>query len=166
MIRFNDRGRIVIRFDDRVILAAGEDAATGSRKLDELIDRIAKGEERPLTPKEARSLDGVRAGKFKRRRGQHRSDRRDEQREHRYERYEWLQKLREHLKHDPAEKVIKRAYRSRDVPYVLNKRTAEWAHKLLQQRKLEQMQEHGESFVDYPIRSVESLANLLKRGPK
>ena len=54
-------------FGDRVLLAAGEDAHTGSHKLHALLDRIAKDEAPTLTRQETGSL---RAVPFKRRRGQ------------------------------------------------------------------------------------------------
>jgi hypothetical protein len=57
-------------FGDRVVLAAGEDAHTGSHKLDELLDRIAEGREPLLTRQETGSLRDVLVGKFRRKPGQ------------------------------------------------------------------------------------------------
>jgi hypothetical protein len=57
-------------FTNRVVLAAGEDAHTGSHKLDELLDRIARGEASLLTRQETGSLRDVMAGKFRRKPGQ------------------------------------------------------------------------------------------------
>ena len=54
--------------NNRVEIAAGEDAQTGTRKLDELLERIRNGEEPPLTAVETGSLLDI--DKFKRRRGQ------------------------------------------------------------------------------------------------
>jgi uncharacterized protein YoaH (UPF0181 family) len=64
------RADLAAKWHDRVIIAAGEDAATGTKKLDELLDRIAAEEEPVLTPQETASLREVRSGKFKRKRGQ------------------------------------------------------------------------------------------------
>jgi hypothetical protein len=57
---------------DRVIIAAGEDKATGTSHVAELKDRITRGIEPPLTQKEWVSLAAWDRGKlFARKRGQH-----------------------------------------------------------------------------------------------
>ena len=146
-------------FGDRVVLAAGEDAQTGSHKLDELLKRIARDEAPLLTEQEKGSLRDV--GKFKRRRGQHKSDSRLEQSVYAQDLLKWLKQIREVLKSHPAEKAEKRRQRGH---YDLRRRVAEEAHEILQQRKLAWKQECGEDFVDYRVPSVASLMNRLKRN--
>ena len=148
-------------FGDRVVLAAGEDAHTGSHKFDALLNRIAKGEEPLLTEQEKASLDDVLAGKFKRKRGQHRSDRRRMQSVHAHALLQWLRQLRAEMKRDPHERALKHELRG---AYVINERVAQRAHDLLLEQKEAQQQEHGAAFVDRPLPSVASLANRLKRG--
>src|SRR5262249_38607676 len=119
-------------FGDRVVLAAGEDAYTGSHKLDELLDGIAEEREPVLTEREKGSLRDVRAGKFKRKPGQHISHRSLEQREGRHQLWAWLKRLKEAVKHDPEERALKRAQRG---SYIINDRVGELAHELLQQHE-------------------------------
>jgi hypothetical protein len=47
------------RLGDRVVLAAGEDAHTGSHKLDALLDAITKGEQPALSLQELGTLRDV-----------------------------------------------------------------------------------------------------------
>jgi hypothetical protein len=150
-------------FGDSVALAAGEDAHTGTKKLDELLERIHSGkEERLLTRQETGSLLDVR--KFKRKRGQHKSDRRLWQSVLAQQLLTWLRALREQLKHDPDEKAHKRAIRDTSGAYLLNERTAERAHQLLQDRELKLRQEYGDDYVEQPVPSVEALTHRLMRG--
>jgi hypothetical protein len=143
-------------FGNRVVLAAGEDAHIGSHKLDTLLDRIAKDEAPALTRQETASL---RAVPFKRQRGQHKTNSRFEQSVYAHDLLMWLKQIRQVLKSHPAEKAEKRRQRGH---YDLRCRVAEEAHKLLQQDKLAQKQD--EDFVDYPVSSVASLMNRLKRN--
>jgi hypothetical protein len=143
---------------DRVVLAAGKDAHTGSHKLAELLDRIAQSEVPPLTREETGSLRDVHAGRFKRRRGQHISHRRLEQREGRHQLWAWLKRCKEIVKRDSEERALKHAMRGH---YNINTRVGELAHA----RLLEQQRELGEDYLGGRIRSAAALANLLKRGP-
>jgi hypothetical protein len=148
---------------NRVKIAAGEDMHEGSNKLRALLDRIATGQEQLLCPQERAALQDAHAGKYRRTPGQHMSTRRMQQAVQRQQMLDWLKALRKHLKHDPDERAYKRQQRGHGS-YNPNQRTAELAVKLLEQRKHELMQEYGDDFVDYPLPSVDTLANKLKRG--
>jgi hypothetical protein len=147
------------KLSDRVVIAAGEDAATGSKKLGQLLDQIAKDLAPKLTPKETSSLRDVHDGRFKKKPGQHNGDRRFVQGIHAQQLSEWLKKLKDYLKHDPQEKTLKHLGH-----YDLNQRTAERAHQLLQERKLKRQQEYGDDYVDTPTPSVAALRKKLRGG--
>jgi len=148
-------------FGNRVVLAAGQDAHTGSSKLKQLLDSIEQGQEPPLTLAEYGSLSDIHAGKFKRGRGEHKSQRRLEQGMRGQQLLRWLRQLKQELQRDPAERALKRALRG---SYTINRRVAERAHELLQQHKLARMKEYGEDFVDYEVPSVAALMHRLKRN--
>jgi hypothetical protein len=148
----------VPKLSDRVVIAVGEDAATGSRKLGELLDQIAKDLEPNLTSKETSSLRDVHDGR-KKKPGQHKGDRRFVQGIRAQQISEWLKKLKDYLKHDPHEKTLKH-----QGHYDLNQRTAERAHQLLQERKVERQQEYGDDYVDTPTPSVAALRKKLRGG--
>jgi hypothetical protein len=144
-----------------------------------LLRSVAEGRAPELTAKELMTLHDYIAGEFKGRgRGQHKSGDRNLQRARAFDLQLWLRHLRETIKDDPAEKVLKRAQRGH---YNLNHRVAERAHELMQKQRLELIAKYGEGYMDAPltrerfmdvnpvplwdpIPSVASLMNRLKRG--
>jgi hypothetical protein len=146
-------------------MAAGEDCDTGSQKLDELLDRIHRRQEKPLTLQETASLRDVIAGKFRRRRGQRPNDTRHYRIESRQQLWEWLHRIKRQLQKHPEEQRIKRAMRAHHEPYDIGYRTAKVAHAILDRDREREREEQGAKFTDYKVRSVEALHNLLKRGP-
>jgi hypothetical protein len=150
------------KWHDRIIIAGGEDAQTRSKRLDELLDRIAAGEEPVLSAQEVASLGEVRAGKFKYGRGQHRGSRRFEQGVDRDKLLDELKEVKEYLKRDPKEQALKREYRRLHKAYVLNDRTAEVKHGQLKQRELARQLKYGDDYVETRVPSVASLRKKLR----
>jgi hypothetical protein len=138
---------------NRVVLAAGEDAQTGSRKLEALREAMTRGDEPPPTEADWIAFDARAAGKlFARKRGQH-----GQGRQARVLR-PWLLELKARLKTDPDEKALKREQRGLGRRYVLNDRTAEVAHELLLEGwQTGELQRKG--WTEVP--SADYLSNLL-----
>jgi hypothetical protein len=145
---------------DRVVIAAGEDAATGSKKMAELLEQVAKDLAPGLTPNETATLSDYYAGRrFKRRQGEYKGTRRIDQIGRRLSLLLSLRKLRDYVRNDPAEKKKKSA-----SGYDLNRYTAERARELLLQPKAKRQREWGDDFVDTRTPSVVALRKLLRNG--
>jgi hypothetical protein len=145
----NRRKRLPERFpdaDDRVQICAW---GCNPNAVNEMLDRIVRGEEPPLTEKEQATWRQYRAGAFKRRRGEHYSLRRVLQSEQRGRLWGFLQVLKECLKTDPAERAFKRSHRGH---YDLNERTAKKARRLLR----------GHGDLVGPLPSVARLKKVLR----
>jgi hypothetical protein len=146
--------KITVDFN-RVVLACGRAAQTGdTRELDQLLDRIEKGLAKPLTPKETGTLHKYYAGKFNRKRGEWKSDKREQYGEETRRIVQMLKALKQQLKNDEAEKNYKREQHKLGA-YSLDERTVERSRELMKQHNW------------FHIRSHDELLNALRgRGKK
>ena len=149
------KGRKVTVVFNRFVLACGRAAQTGDTgELDQLLDRIDKGVELPPTAKETGTLRDYYAGKFNRKRGEWKSDKREQYGEETRRIVKMLKALKQQLKSDEAEKIYKREQRKLGG-YSLDERTVELARELMKKNNW------------FHIRSHDELLNALRgRGKK
>jgi hypothetical protein len=147
-----------IRVDfNRFVLACGRAAQTGdTRELDHLLDQIEKGQAEPPTAKETGTLRAYHEGKFNRKRGEWKSDKRELYGDETRRIAKMLKTIKQQLQSDETEKTYKRDQRKLDYGrYSIDTRTVERAREFMEQNNWEH------------IRPADELLNILRgRGKK